>query len=517
MSKALKTGLPVVVMLALIAAAMLVAPPAAQRIAYAVERGKQDAARTELIELSKHDQLSALFRAVSKAVKPAVVEVRVTRWIETVGPETHLRRFFNEENSPFRFRFRSPEGDRGERRVPKRTRRRIHGLGSGVIVDAENGYILTNYHVVGTADEVEVVLADGRKFDAQWVRTDPQTDLAVIRIASDRLVEAPLGDSDKAQVGDWVLAIGAPKALPQTVTAGIISAKGRYKRTPALARYRDFIQTDAAINRGNSGGPLVNMRGEVIGLSNYIVSSSGGNEGLGFAIPSNMVRNIMDQLIGKGKVVRGFLGVGGQDVDQRAAASLNLPDTSGVVVTAVVEDGPAEKAGIKIEDVIVAVNGKKTTNWNELRNVVAGIAPAETVKVKMYRGGKKLTLEVKLGPQPAWMAMRPGGWDKTVTPGEKKLGIRAVTMTEELAKKYGYDPEKPVKGAVITEVEEGSDAEEQGLREGLVVTHVQGKRIETGEEFVKGVADPGPDGTVRLRVVDPKGGSRMVFIKPGKS
>ena len=199
----------------------------------------------------------------------------------------------------------------------------MRGLGSGVVVDAANGYVLTNFHVVAGADQVKVALADGREFKAAWVRSDPLTDVAIIKITADGLVAATLGDSDQVQVGDWVLAIGAPQRLPETVTAGIVSAKGR--NTQSGPMYQNFIQTDAAINRGNSGGPLVNMRGEVIGINNSIASISGGNEGIGFAVPSNMAKTVMAQLVEKGKVTRGYLGVYLQDIDSQGLAESLQP------------------------------------------------------------------------------------------------------------------------------------------------------------------------------------------------
>jgi serine protease Do len=378
MVKTSKTWLPSVLAVLLLVCGAVFAPIVAGRIAYAVEQGRHEATREQLAELSKHDQLSALFRAVAKVVKPAVVTVRTIKEIE-------VREFgdwlpFGEDDSPFGFRFQMPRRPRGE---PRR-RRMVHGLGSGVIVDAANGYILTNYHVVGDADEVEVILADGKKFDAKSVGTDQLTDIAVLKIAADGLVEAPLGDSDELEVGDWVLAIGSPKGLPQTVTAGIVSAKGRHTRARGQM-YQDFIQTDAAINKGNSGGPLVNMRGEVIGLNNFIMTSSGlsGNEGIGFAIPSNMAKNVMAQLIDTGTVVRGYLGVWMRDLTPTAIKALNLPEgTEGVLVSKVIADSPADKAQMKMEDVIVSVNGKQTPDMNQLRNLIASMRP-DTEAIRM--------------------------------------------------------------------------------------------------------------------------------------
>ena len=519
MKEKLKTGMPLILIVTLIAALVWIGPFLTERITYAYERGQQDATREELINLSKHDQLSALFRMVSEAVKPTVVEVRVMKLTEQVIPtlpEDFLRRFFDDGDTPFRFHFRyPPDRDRGGKKQG-RTRKRLKrqfGLGSGVIVDAKNGYVLTNYHVVGEADEVEVILADGRKFEAQWVRSDMQTDIAVIKIAPDRLSEAPLGDSDVTKVGDWVLAIGSPKGLPQTVTAGIISAKGRYTRRKRT--YQNFIQTDAAINRGNSGGPLVNMRGEVIGLNNSIVTSSSlsGNEGIGFAIPSNMAKRILRQLIDHGKVVRGYLGVQIADIDPQNAKSLSLPpDTDGAIVVTVMEGTPAQKAGIMIEDIIVAIDGKKTPGVNELRNIVASIAPGQSVDVEIYHDGQKRTVSVKLAPQPSEIAIGPSEEPLPDKDGPETIGIRVATMTEDLAEEYSY--EKMVKGALITDVDPESEAAGEGIRKGMVITHVQGKRIETAEAFTDIVEEIKGD-FIRLRVVDRRGNARMVFIERG--
>ncbi len=501
-----KTWLPLALVMGLLMGGMVFGPPLAERIAYAAEKGKQEATRAELAELSERDHLSTLFRAVAKAVKPAVVEVRVEKLAKLPDVEKFLEPF--ENDFPFRFRFRFPKRQRQPRK--------LRGLGSGVIVDAENGYVLTNYHVVGDADEVEVVLGDGRKFEAQWVRSDPDTDLAVIKIGADGLVEAPLGDSDAMRVGDWVLAIGAPRGLSQTVTAGIISAKDRYQyQRFSHTSYQNFLQTDAAINKGNSGGPLVNMKGEVIGINNFIASYSGGNEGIGFAIPSNMVRDVMDQLIDRGKVVRGYLGVMIQDLGPRAVKSLGLPDSRGALVTLVEEGKPADEAGIRIGDVIVSVNGKAVANVNELRNAVAGIRPGKIVEVGIYRDGEKMTVELTLIARPAGRAFARRGEEAPGETGVRGLGIHVVTATEELAKKYGY--KKPVKGVLITEVGEDSDAFDQGLRGGMVITHVQDKPVESAGEFAEAVEGADPGLGLRLRVINPLGGAKYVFLRAGKS
>jgi len=504
-----RTVLPIMLAIGAVGLGMLLGPVLAERIAYAVERGQHSASQAELAELSQKDNLSALFRAVTKAVKPAVVVVRVTKQIEQRDPGDFLERF-DDEDFPFPFR------------IPRRRGRRRHyyrqeGIGSGVIVDAANGYIVTNHHVVGGADEVEIILHNGKKYEAQWVRTDPQTDVAVVKIEPDHLIDAPLGDSDQVEVGDWVLAIGAPHRLPQTVTAGIISAKGRYNvRDPSM--YQNLIQTDAAINRGNSGGPLVNMKGQVIGINNMISVSSAfsGNEGIGFAIPSNMVKEIMDQLVGEGKVVRGYLGVYIQDVDPAQAESMGLPEgTKGAVVVTVLEDSPAERAGLKIEDVIVKVNGKTTSNVNDLRNVIASIKPGTKVDVVIYRDGKKMTVQVETGKQPDEMTARwrrQGGERKSLA--ARKLGIDVAELTRDRAQEYGYDD--PPEGVIILWVKEGSEAEEKGLREGMVITHVQGDKVESVDDFEEILERVKPRQDVRLRVTDPTGGAKLVFLKQPK-
>ncbi len=488
-----------------VGAAAAAAPWLAGRITYAVVSAQNDADRAQLVELAKHDQLSQLFRAVARTVKPAVVEIRITKKVRmgtgaTPDMEEFLKRFFGENELPPGFRQPEPE---------QRWREFFsHGLGSGTIVDAKEGYILTNYHVVAGADEVEIVLADQRTFETEWIRSDPLSDLAIVKIKPDRLISAPLGDSDKMEVGDWVLAIGAPRGLPQTVTAGIVSAKGR--QTGQSRMYENYIQTDAAINRGNSGGPLVNMRGEVIGVNNSIVTYSGGNEGIGFAVPSSMARNIMKQLIEKGKVTRGYLGVRIQNVDPELAKSFGLEDTKGALVTEVFKGSPADKADLKEQDFIVSVDGKKVANVNELRNAIARLEPGKQMRLEVIRDRKPKTLDVTIVAQPEDMAT-------ALVPGQpspkaaQSYGLEVATMTDALARKYGYD-ETP-RGVVITSVQPVSDAAKQGLDAGMVITGVDGKAVTSAGEFARLLAARKANG-VRLRVTDPNGGRWFVFITP---
>ena len=484
------------------------------RAAYAVASGETRAAREALADLSKHDVMSPLFRGVDKAIRPAVVVVHVKQKVEVQSqdPEELFRRFFG-DNPQFRMRPRPG--------MPNNAPKREYfsrGIGSGIIVDAEKGYILTNWHVVDSADEVEVVTYDNRRLPAEWVRTDEATDLAVIKVKPDRLIDAPLGDSDKMEVGDMVMAFGAPEGLSQTVTSGIISAKGR-TTSHGDASYQNFLQTDAAINHGNSGGPLVNMKGEVIGINSAIISRTGGNEGIGFTIPSNMAKRIMTQLIDKGKVTRGYLGVMIQDVDENLAKSFKLPGTEGALVSQVADGTPAAKAGLKAGDFIVAVNGKDVKNVNELRNTVAHLDPTKAYPLKAYRDGKEITVNVTLGEQPEDMAgafggESPGGAEGPQAAKAARFGLKVEALDDETRQQLGY--KNDAKGVAITEVAPSSDAAEQGLQPGMVITEVQGKPVDGPAAFDKAVSAPDAKNGVRLMVMDKSGGKRFVFVTPAK-
>lgn len=496
------------VALAVLAGSMAYLPTLAGKVAYAQQAAQAKAARDQLADLAKEDHISQLFRAVAKAVKPAVVEVRVSKRIQ-VAPmpemEDFLRRFFG-DSDPFGGEI-TPQVPR----QPPQPREFLQrGLGSGVIVDAREGYVLTNYHVVAGADEVTVVLSDGRRLETEWIRSDPQTDLAVLRVNDDRLIDAPLGDSDAMEVGDLVLAIGSPEGLPQTVTAGIISALGR---TTGRGGYENFLQTDASINRGNSGGPLVNTKGEVIGINTAIVSRSGVNEGIGFAIPSNMARNVMRQLIDKGKVVRGFLGIGFQDVDERLARSFDIPTTRGTLVRQVSEGGPADKAGLQAGDFIIRVGEQRIANGNELRNAVAGMQPGQKVEVEFYREGKTRKVTVTLAQQPAEVAAAGGeGSEAPEGSAQRSFGLSVTDLTDRI--RNLLDLGEDVKGVAITDVQQGSDAAEQGIGPGMVVTHVDGKAVTSAKAFAEALEKRKTPAGVRLRVVDRRGQAQFVFITP---
>ncbi len=477
---------------------------AIEQIAYAVSSGQNQALREHIRRLSEKDRTSELFRAVAKAMKPSVVVVHVRKKV-SIGARPGMEDFFD------RFGGRIPgfpgmPGPGDNDRQPREYFQR--GLGSGVIVDAEKGYILTNWHVVADADEVEVKFDDGRSLDAEWVRTDRQTDLAIIKVASERLIAAPLGDSDTVEVGDRVLAIGSPEGLAQTVTAGIISAKGR---TTGRAGYENFLQTDAAINHGNSGGPLVNMRGEVIGINTAIISRTGVNEGIGLAIPSNMARTIMDQLIERGHVVRGYLGVQIQEVNDELAESFDLPDMDGALVSDVFPDTPAEKAGLQAGDFIVAVDGKKVRNVNELRNRVAAIEPGTKVDMDVYREGSKKTLPVTIARQPEGFGGPPTR--RTDEPEAiEELGIEVSPVTPKLAQQFGLDED--AQGVILSEVDPTSNAAKAGLRPGMLVTKVQDQPVTDVAGFHAEVTKARQAGRQGVRLlVKTATGQRFVYLQ----
>jgi Do/DeqQ family serine protease len=502
----------------ILGALVALSPVLVERFAYAVQKGRTTALRDQLAEMADGDRLSPLFNAVAETVQPSVVEVRTTQKIRRPNrPGNPFFRFENPDDLR-RFFFGQPDGDDDNPRMPSRPQQPEYffrrGQGSGVIVDAEGGYVLTNNHVVAGADSVEVVLADGRVFETNWIRGDERSDLAVVKIEADNLIAAPLGNSDNVEVGHWVLAIGSPMGLSQTVTAGIVSGTGRAMRL-RRQMYEDYIQTDASINRGNSGGPLVNTRGEVVGINTLILSNTGMNAGIGMAIPSNMARNIMYQLIDKGRVERGFLGVVIQDItDRQLAESFNLPDTRGALVTAVQPDSAADRAGIQPEDFIVAVDGQPVDDVNDLRNRIAGKQPGTTVEMTLYRDGTKQLVPVELGALPDDLAAgeRPAPEEPRQVRADA-YGLSVQSLNDELRQQLGYDD--TVRGVVIEEVDPQSDAAASGLRAGMVITRVNKRPIQTVSDFREAMDAAGKG--VRLRVMNPRGGALYLYIMPQES
>jgi serine protease Do len=352
--------------------------------------------------------------------------------------------------------------------------KRQKSLGSGVVVSAD-GVILTNSHVVDGADEIEVTLPDERKLEAKVVGADPQSDLAVIRLEGDvgGLTPVPFGDSDGLRLGEVVLAIGSPFGLDHTVTMGIISAKGR--SNVGINDYEDFIQTDAAINPGNSGGALIDLKGELVGINTAIVSRTGGYEGIGFAIPSNMARKIMDDLLENGKVIRGWLGVVIQDVDSDMADALGLDSAGGVLVADVEEGSPASRGGLERGDVIVRMDGKAVEDVGRFRNDVAELGSGARVELEVLRDKEQRKLEVTLGELD-----EEGGAAAPAASGKAEGGMGLVPLDPAIHGPEGYDS-----GLVVTHVDPGSAAEEAGLQHGDVILEVGGQKVATTGAFRK--------------------------------
>jgi len=417
------------------------------------------------------EQISQAFEQASGQVSPAVVSIFAEQIVEVQNPfgmpDEAFRDFFGEDL--FRRFFGAPQ-----QQEEKRT---VRSLGSGVIV-TKDGYILTNNHVVEKAEKLSVVVGDKTTYEAKVIGTDPPTDVAVIKIEGKNLPVASLGNSDNVKIGQWVIAVGNPFQLMHTVTAGIISAKGR--SSVGLADYEDFIQTDASINPGNSGGALADLDGNVIGINTAITSPSGGNIGIGFAIPINMARQVMSTLMSEGKVSRGYLAIYPQDINEDLAKALKLGSLEGSLVADVTPDGPADKAGIKRGDVIVEFDGKKVKDTMQLRNMVAQVSPGKTVEVLLIRDGKELKLKVRLEERPRGPESESPEQGTRKEQMSKKLGIGIQTLTPDLAEQLGY---KNAKGAVITEVVPGSPADEAGLERGDLIQEVNRKAIQTAEDF----------------------------------
>jgi len=406
------------------------------------------------------------FSELAKRVRPSVVNISTVKTVKgRGGTPFHFRRPFGPDD-PFKDFFDRFFGDR----LPENFRQK--SLGSGFIID-EEGHILTNNHLVEKTDEINVRLADDREFKAELVGRDPKTDLALIRIKGAGTVKPlPLGDSDKLEVGDWVVAIGNPYGLGSTVTAGIVSAKYRHI---GAGSYDNFIQTDASINPGNSGGPLLNTSGEVIGINTAIFSQGGGSIGIGFAIPVNMAKDLLPQLE-KGKVIRGWLGVMIQQITPDLKDKLGLKSDKGALVADVTAGGPAEKAGIKRGDVILSFDGKEIQEMNDLPYLVATTPIDKRVEVQVVRDGREKAFTVKIG--------RLKEETKAAVPMERELnlGMTVEELTPELARDMGL---KEKSGLVVTRVEKNTPADEAGLKTGDMILEVDRRPVSSPEAFDK--------------------------------
>lgn len=467
-------------------------PEIVARLAYAAETGQSQAAKEQLARAA---DVSQAFQYVAKAMRPSVVSISSVRRVEPSVrrgrpvPE-EFSRFFGDDLLDRFFEFQAPPGGFEQR-----------GLGSGVIV-SEDGYILTNNHVIRGATEINVTLSDNRTFPASLVGGDEKSDIAVLKVDAGSLTPARLGDSDTIEVGEWVLAIGSPFGLDQTVTAGIVSAKGRAEM--GIADYEDFIQTDAAINPGNSGGPLVNLQGEVIGINTAIASRTGGYMGVGFAIPASMVRGVMTSIIEKGEVQRGFLGAGIQDLTDELARSFGYDSARGVLIADVVVDGPAHKAGLQSRDIVVEVDGKPVERASQLRNLIASTPPGTHVSLLVFRDGTRRTFDVEVGRLES---------QATVARGREQamdLGMTVQTLTPEIAQQLGED--ENLQGVVVTNVEPGGPASRVGIRRGDIILEVGAQEVRNAADFREAMAGQNLQQGVRIRV-QREGARRFVFFR----
>lgn len=430
-------------------------------------------------------QMGKAFTAIAEKASPAVVSLKA---VSTVTRDSSRYYYWPFDEDPFDFWFgpRSPR----ERTPQRRSRQQpVTAMGSGFIISPD-GYILTNNHMVGDAKKVEIELTDGRKFTAKIIGTDPVSDVAVVKIDAENLPHLELADSDALEVGEWVLAIGNPLGLSHTVTAGIVSAKGR---SVNLAEIENFIQTDAAINRGNSGGPLLNLDGKVVGINTAIVGAT-GNIGIGFAIPINMAKHAYKQLREGKSVERGFIGVQLGELDPEMAASLGLPeDTKGVTVSMVVPDSPAEKAGLKVYDVIVEFEGQGVDKRNEFINRVSMLEPGTKVKLVVLRDGKRKPFDVTLGTRPPSEELSGGAPEDSF----EELGFSVDNLTKEMAERLGYEA---LSGVVVTEVDPGSQAAEIGLAPGMLIRQVNRREVKNTREFNEAIDKARDKGSALLLV-----------------
>ncbi|MFT3870846.1 MAG: DegQ family serine endoprotease [Nibricoccus sp.] len=454
----------------------------------------------------------ASFSPVVKRVAPSVVKVLVTERAKNV-PMQEMNPFF--DDPMFRHFFGDPFGGNGNgggrgrnrmNRIPQQ-----QGLGSGVIVSTD-GYILTNYHVVNGADVIKVTLADGREQTAKVIGTDDKSDLAVIKIEAKDLPAITFSDSEKIEVGDRVLAIGNPFGIGQTVTSGMVSGLGRAQEELGLT-YQNFIQTDAAINPGNSGGALVDVQGRLVGINTAILSRSGGFQGIGFAIPANWARSVMEQLVSGGKIVRGYLGVGLQDLTPELVDSFKLKAKSGALVSEVVAGSPAEKAGVKSGDVVTQINGKKVADGRSLKFAVATIAPGADANLQVLREGKTMEIKVKVGDMPGEKISK----GKTAPGSEEDEGtLNGVGVADlDQGMRGEFDIPAKVRGAIVTEVDPSSAAAAAGLQPGDVIQEINHKPVRSAEDAIK-LTEKTETPKTLLRVWNPRGTRYIVVDESGE-
>ena len=445
-------------------------------------------------------QMGNAFSSIAEKTSPAVVSLRAERIVtQEYGGSMREWPFSEPFSDPFDFFFRRSPRQR-EQRAPRQPRRETRtAQGSGFIISPD-GYILTNNHMVEESQKVEVELTDGQKFTAKVIGTDPDSDVAVVKIDAKDLPYLELADSDSLQVGEWVLAIGNPLGLTHTVTAGIVSAKGRSGF--GLASFENFIQTDAAINFGNSGGPLINLDSKVVGINTAIVGAS-GNIGIGFAIPINMAKNIYDQLVESGTVERGYLGIGIEDLTDETAPFFGLKKNArGVLISEVMPDSAAEKAGLEHNDVVLELNGEPIESRDAFRNQIAMLKPGSRVKLIVWRDKRRRPITVELGKRPPTEELTGNLSPETLN----ELGFTVQDLTDDLAKRYGYEGQS---GVIVTGVEDGSQAAEKGIAPGALIKEVNQKKVRNTTEFNEEIKKARKEGAALLLV---KRGRYTIFV-----
>ncbi|GIS40078.1 serine protease [bacterium] len=434
-------------------------------------------------------QFSKAFADVAEKAKPAVVTI-ITDKVVSLNQFDDFGFFFYQPNMPRQREFKT------------------NALGSGVIVDSKNGYILTNNHVVDDMDGIRVKLIDKREFDATIIGTDPKSDLAVLKIDAENLDDIDIGDSESIRVGEWVMAVGSPfsENLSHTVTTGIVSAIGRSNILNS-GSYEDFIQTDAAINPGNSGGALLNMDGDLIGINTAIATGGyeKGNRGVGFAIPSNMAQRIMSDLIDKGYVTRSWLGVIIQELDNETAEALDIETRNGALIADVVKDSPAEDAGMQEGDVIVEFNGKPIANTANLKNVVSLTAPESTNRVKVIRNGSPKTVKVTLQELPE----NPQQYAIRQRNESNEFGLELKKITDSLKEKYQIEEEDAL---VVTRIDPNGEAYGKGIREGDIIKRIGTERVRSLKDYNRLLEKAKVKGTVLVLVKKPGGSSRYYTL-----
>ena len=416
------------------------------------------------------EQLSNAFEAAADRVSPSVVPIYAEKKVEVSEEMNELyRRFFGQE---------MPEDSEGN------STQTLRSVGSGVVARS-GGYILTNNHVVADATKLTVIFEDGKRHDATVVGTDPPTDLAVIKVDSKDLHVAEFGSSQNLRVGQWVIAVGNPFQLLHSVTAGIVSAKGR--SSIGVAAYEDFIQTDASINPGNSGGALADLDGKVIGINTAIASNTGVGAGVGFAIPIDMAKQVMDELINSGGVTRGYLAILPQDITEDLAKALKVPENGGALVGSVTSGGPGEKGGIKRGDVIIEFNGKKITNSNELRNEVARMDPNQTANIVVIRDGKRKDLRVKVGERPTETSLNDREKPKQAPDKlQQDFGLAVEDLSAGDAQQLGYGN---ARGALVVGVRGGSPADDAGFEKGDLIMEIDKKPVASARDVDRALSN----------------------------